>query len=135
MYAPGEVVTRYCDLTWANIAAADGSRPPGVPNTRLRVIVTSRLITVVWAGAGGQVTAESRLDIDVTEAETAGTSFRGGVVGDWTVSLVAGCGCGGAKIKGYDPFPGVVLVPDPNSAQPVMPYGVPPLRWSRRSGS
>lgn len=125
IYEPGEQVSIHTDLFPAQIIP----RPDGVPSgPKLRVVITERALTVLWAGPDGTV---GRWDVELTEEQTADATFNGGKVGGYTVAKAGGCGCGSKAARSVDPFPGVIYVQVPRTKSAVKTYGVPPDRYQR----
>lgn len=122
IYEPGESATRYADLLPGVISPLPAGVPSGAP---LRVIVTSKAITVAWKAGDGI----DRVDIPITEEQALGVRFSGGTVGDYSVSKQGSCGCGQNKLRSWKPWPGVNMTS--YSAPGERIYGVPPTRYSR----
>ena len=107
LYAPGDVTTVLVDL----FPAAVTPRPEGVPATgKLRAVVTTNALTLCWlAGRDGNEVIVGRADFPLEDADTAGLTHQGGTVGPWEVVRGAGCSCGAAGLKNWQPFPDVKL--------------------------
>lgn len=108
VFEPGETTTVLCDLFPGLVT------PPldGVPSgAKLRVIVTRDSLTCAWhAGRQGLEPIIGRVDIPLTDAETAGVNHLGGQAGPYTITRGPGCSCGAAGLKNWQPFPDVRLV-------------------------
>lgn len=136
MYAPGETVIRYCTIFPATVAPW----APPLPITQsgeaqslmLRAIVTERLLTIGWQ-SGQNV---FRLDIDIDPLQAARIGLEGGQIDTperhWIVGRRGGCRCNANLLAGWDPFPGVNLIPAGNGAvRDPSTYGLIPPRYSR----
>lgn len=128
IYEPGEHVPLFCDIFPSSVTP----RPEGWPTgTKVRTIVSERCMTLAWQ-AGGVNAPIQRLDIPMTALDTAETTFRGGVVGAFTVAQAGGCRCQGRAVLAWEPFPGVIWVQDPRLEKVVAHRsGLIPPRYSR----
>lgn len=109
IYEPGEQVPLFCDIFPSSVTPS----PPGWPTgVKVRTIVSQRCMTLAWQ-AGGINAPIQRIDLPMTVEDTAETTFRGGVVGTYTVAQASGCRCNGRAVLGWEPFPGVIWVQDP----------------------
>lgn len=135
LYASGEVAALHADL----FPAAISPMPEGIPKgVKLRAIITERGLTLAWQnGSGPRGPIIHRMDIPMTLAETAGASFRGGVVGTYNVVQGGGCNCGARAVRNWAPFPGATYKQIPRQEMAVQQtgghshHGVPPARYSR----
>jgi hypothetical protein len=120
IYEPGESVELYCDISHAMIDPL----PAGVPaGTRLRVVVTQRALTVGWLSPTGEI---GRVDLPMSEADTAEVTYMGGPVGGYAVGRAPGCsGCGAAGLNRWVPFDNITYL---QRMPPGQIYGVPPQR-------
>ena len=86
--------------------------PEGVlPGSKLRVIVTSEMITCAWlAGRNGLEPIIGRVDIPIEAEDARGANYLGGTVAGYKISRGPGCSCGSAGLKTWDAFPGVRLL-------------------------
>lgn len=133
IYTRGDVVALHADIFPAFIHPT----PPGVPENgvRRRVLITERCITIGWAVSG----YVRRVDIPMTEEQTAQATLRGGTVGEYEIGVDRACsGCGSGLIKNYKFWPGVILqtVPRTDVAAAALKkdpqtYGLPSGRYSR----
>lgn len=102
IYQPGEVVPIYADL----FPTAIDPMPEGIPKgVKLRAVCTERCLTLLWAVAGGI----GRVDVALTPEDTKTVSHLGGQAGPYHFARGGGCNCGGATVRGYNPWPGVQL--------------------------
>lgn len=138
MYSPGETVIRYCDIFPATVAPwaepLPITRSGEAQSLMLRAIVTERLLTVGWQ-AGQNV---YRLDIDIDPDQAASVGLQGGQIDTvdrhWIVGRRGGCRCNANLLAGWDPFPGVNLVPAAganSSVRDPATWGLVPPRYSR----
>lgn len=130
VYDPGENVEVFADIFPAQISPL----PPGVPSgTKLRVIIAVESLTVAWSGGRGAAgPIVHRWDERLTPEETAAANFKGGQVGNYTVSRGAGCACGAAGLKNWNPFEGNTIVALSRIAKTLDPNAPPgPTRYSR----
>lgn len=101
---------RYVDIFPASIKPL----PPTVPEGRkLRVIVTDQFLTVGWDGPQGR---PMRWDLALEAGDVGDeVTYAGGTVRGYEVGRKAGCAqCGGgAKIRSWQPFPGVQYIEQP----------------------
>lgn len=123
-YAAGESVALYLDV----LPAAVVPLPPGVPTgLKLRAVVTERMLSVLWQGAADI----GRVDVDMTPEQTAGVALQPWQVGDYTITVAGGCGCGVSRLQRFSVFPEVTLLNLRRASRPAEIYGVPPQRWDR----
>lgn len=108
VFSAGDSTTVLTDL----FPGAVNPLPPGVPvGVKLRVIVTAASLTCAWlAGREGLQPIIGRVDIALSPEDTAGVTHLGGQVGEYKVERGAGCSCGAAGLKNWQPFPGVILL-------------------------
>lgn len=138
MYSPGETVVRYCDIFPATVAPWQAplpiSRSGEAQSLMLRAIVTEHFLTVGWQ-AGQNV---FRLDIDIDPDQAAHIGLQGGQIDmpdrHWIVGRRGGCRCNANQLAGWDPFPGVNLIPAPGANGAIRDpatWGLIPQRYSR----
>jgi hypothetical protein len=132
IYTAGDTVQLFCDIFPGFVHP----EPAGVPESgiRKRVVVTERALTIGWA-IGGSL---HRIDIPMTEEQTANATFRGGTVGDYTIGRDHGCGsCGAGMIRNWKPWPGLILRQNPRQEAARLgvakdaTYGLPSARYTR----
>lgn len=116
IYEPGETVHILASILPASIIP----RPEGVPaQAKLRVILTTRSITVAWsAGTIVNVPEIGRVDIELTPEESAAATSAGGTIGSYSVARGSGCPCGSAALKSWNPFPGCKIINGAPTGQP-----------------
>lgn len=105
---PGSTATLLCDIFPGEVTP----RPAGVPaGVKLRVLVTETTLTCAWlAGRVGLEPIIGRVDLALDPDWSSSVNFQGGTFGPYTVSRGAGCSCGSAGLKVWQPFPDVQLV-------------------------
>lgn len=146
LYEPGETVVLIADVMPASITPI----PPEIPRRRdgtvqpglmYRILITERGLTIAWQG-GGQV---QRVDIPMPPEATETATFRGGLVGDYTVKQAGGCLCKIRLLQAWDQsqiFPGTTWTQKDTLEQARVDaardsrYGLPsdrdtPIRYSR----
>lgn len=132
IYTQGDTVMLHTDIFPGFVHPL----PQGVPGRgfRKRVIVTERCLTIGWA-VSGQI---YRIDIPMTEEQTAMATLRGGPVGEYMVGRDQGCGsCGAGLIRNYKFWPGIhtTTVPRTEVAAAALKtdktYGLPSNRYTR----
>lgn len=126
IYQPGEVVPIYADI----YPCAIDPVPAGVPKgTKLRAVCTERCLTLMWQ-IGSTV---GRVDVEMTPQDTQFVSHLGGNAGGYHFARGGGCNCGGATVRGVNPWPGVQL--DSQGRREGLPstYGLPSNRPTRTS--
>lgn len=125
IYQPGDATALYADILPARIEPL----PPGVPsNAKLRIIVTSKALTIGWQ-SGRDI---ERVDIPLTEEPTGGDGgiqFRGGTVAGYTITKSGSCACGATRLQGWRAWPELTFTTQPS--RPARVYGIPPQRFSR----
>lgn len=112
LYQPGETAILIADLFPGVIEPYPDELPhtrDGLPQNGLlfRVIITERGLTVGWQ-AGGMI---QRVDIPMTPEQTETATFRGGLVGPYTVKLTGACRCKARMLSSWDKsqiFPGAL---------------------------
>jgi hypothetical protein len=104
-YPPGTEVILFCDQFPSTVTP----RPDGVPSgVKLRTLVTKTADTPGYLTIGWQTgSLINRVDIELSEGDTDGVTYRGGQVGGYTVEQANVCRCGAKKVTAWKPFPGV----------------------------
>jgi hypothetical protein len=93
----------------------------------LCAIVTENYLTVAWQ-AGQTI---HRVDIAISAEDAATVNGQGGTVGGFTIKSKHGCRCNANLLNGFDPFPGVAVVPAatvPSAEHDPATYGLVPAR-------
>lgn len=138
LYEPGEDVTLIADIFPGTITPYPTELPhtqAGDPQGALifRVLITGRGLVVGWQ-AGGMI---HRADIP---ADTSGATFRGGQVGEYTVTMNGTCRCHARMLSSWDKsqiFPGSIIQQQDTLGAVVRNtrdnpnYGLIPNRYSR----
>lgn len=125
IYEPGDQVALIADIFPSMVSPKPANWPVGA---KIRTIISARCLTMAWQSGG----AIQRIDLPMTEEQTAEATFRGGPVGEYVVDRAGGCRCGSRMVLGWDAFPGVIWVQDPRMDK-LIPNrsGLVPPRYSR----
>lgn len=108
VYEPGENVQVIADVFPAQITPLPDGVPTGV---KLRAVIAAESLTIAWSGGRGpNGPIVHRWDERMTAEQTEAATYRGGQVGDYTVSRAQGCACGSNGLKNWNPFEGNNIV-------------------------
>jgi hypothetical protein len=112
LYEPGETVVLIADIFPATITPyPDDFLPANSSALVFRVLITERGLVVGYQ-FGGEV---HKVDIPLTEEETANATYRGGQVGPYEVTANGVCRCKARMLSSWDSsqiFPASPIVQD-----------------------